>query len=60
MKLDKESLLLYEAPAITEFISIGWMQTLLAKWLAWKVSRKIDRWNKRIDRANYLKSKGFI
>jgi len=55
LKVIIEDLVRYETPVIAEFISTGWIQDILAKHLARKVSRKIARYNKRIDRDNFLK-----
>jgi len=53
--MKKEDLVLYEAPSITEYLSIGWMQTLCAKYIAWKVNRKLDRFEKRKERERFVK-----
>ena len=58
-KIKIEDLVTYEMPTIAEFIAIGWLQTICARYLAWKVNRKIRRYNKRIEREQYLKSKFF-
>jgi hypothetical protein len=59
-KIEIKDLATYEMPTITEFISIGWLQNICASYLAWKVNKKIRRYNKRIERVKYLKEKGFI
>lgn len=52
--MNKEELLVYEMPAIAEFVSIGWMQTIIAKYVAWKVNRKVERYNYRARRKALL------
>ncbi len=53
--MKKEDLVLYEMPTIAEFVSIGWMQTIIVHYIAWKVNRKIRRWNKRIEREEFIR-----
>ncbi len=52
--MDTNKLLLYEAPWITEFISINWVQNLVARYIAYKVNRKVKRYNFRIDRQEFF------
>ena len=52
----KEELLEYEMPTYVEFISIGWMQTVIAWFVAQRVNRKIARWNKRQERKAFIKN----
>jgi hypothetical protein len=60
MKIKIEDLLTYETPTIAEFISIDWMRNIVARYIGWKVDRKIKRYNKRNAREYYLRNKGFI
>jgi hypothetical protein len=53
--MDKQKLLTYECPTISEYISVDWMQTIIARYVAWKVNKKIRRYNKRIERMKFLK-----
>ncbi len=52
--MEKKELLLYEAPTISEFISVGFLQTLTARYIAFKVNRKWERYQKRLRRAEFL------
>jgi len=52
--MKKEDLLIYESPSISEFVSIGFFQDIIAGYLAWKINRKWRRYDKRIVRANNL------
>ena len=54
--MKKEKLVMYEMPVIAEFISIGWMQSIVGHYVAWKVNRKMKRWKKRIERKEFLKN----
>jgi hypothetical protein len=54
--MEKKEILKYEAPFIAEFISIGWMQDVIARYIAWKVNRKWKRYLYREDRENGLES----
>lgn len=58
--MNKEELALYETPAIAGYISNSFLQSVVARYIAWKVNTKIDRMNKRQKRAVYLKSKGLL
>ncbi len=58
-KIKIEDLLAYEMYSISEWVSIGWMQTILARLLAWKVNRKIARYNKRLAREDWIKRNMF-
>lgn len=50
-----EELLEYEMPTWVEFVSIGWMQTIIGRCIARKVNRKIARWNRRQERKMFIK-----
>lgn len=52
--MKKEELVIYEAPTITEFISIDWVQNLMAKYIAWTVTRKYNRYEQRLKRRELL------
>lgn len=54
--MNKTELLTYEAPFISEYVSIGWIQTILARYLAWKINRKLARYEKRLERVRFIKS----
>lgn len=54
--MTKEDLALYEAPALSEFVSNPLIQTLLAGYIAWKVNRKLARLQKRKSRAAFFTS----
>jgi len=54
--MKKEDLLWYEAPAITEKISIDWIQNIMARYIAWKINRKWERYQKRLKRALFLEN----
>lgn len=53
--MTKEELLEYEMPTFVEFVSIGWMQTVIALLIARKVNYKYARWEKRQERQRFLK-----
>ena len=53
--MKKEELLVYEAPTITEFISWSWGQNLAARYLDWKINRKWERYQFRLNRERYFK-----
>lgn len=42
-----KELLLYEMPTIGEYISIKWIQDIIARYLAWNTQRKYDRYLRR-------------
>ena len=52
--MKKEDLVIYEAPTITEFISWGWLQDLVARYIAWTVNRKWDRYQYRLRRNELM------
>lgn len=58
--MKKEELALYETPMIAEFISNHLLQNTIAKYIAWKVNRKVKRMNLRKEREVYLRNKGLI
>ena len=55
-KMEKLDLGMYEAPSIAENISIGWMQELMARYIAWKVNRKWKRYEVRLARNKFFKA----
>jgi hypothetical protein len=56
----KEFLIVYEMPLWYEFISVRWIQNLLARMIAFKINRKLARYNERVERKKWLKEKGLI
>jgi len=52
--LTPRDLIMYEMPLIAEFISINWLQNILAKYTAHKVTKKMARFNKRVDRKELI------
>ncbi len=52
--MNKKELVVYEAPSITEFISWGWLQDLMARYIAWTVNRKWDRYQYRLRRNEMM------
>lgn len=52
--MKEEELLMYEAPSITEYISIPWMQNIVARYIVWKVNRKMRRFKERNLRAKFI------
>lgn len=58
--MNKEELLKYELPSYTEFISWGWLQTIIAKRVAKRINYKVERYNMRNHREAWLKQKGLI
>lgn len=51
--MNKEELIKYEAPYIAEFVN-GWLGTLIAKYIVWKINKKLRRYNKRIEREKFV------
>ncbi len=58
--MEKEELLKYEMPSIAEFVSVGFLQTILARYTAWKINKKWARYVARQEREKWIKSKGLI
>jgi len=54
--MKKEEFILYEMPWFVEFISIRWLQSIIAKYIARTVERKLYRLEKRKFRAEWLKN----
>ena len=53
--MNKNELLIYEIPAIAEYISIGFLQTIIARYIAWKIKRKLRRYEHRKFREKFFK-----
>jgi len=53
--MKKEELIKYELPSLAEFVSIGWLQTIIAWYYAKKVNRKFARYEKRLKREDWIK-----
>lgn len=53
--MEKKELLVYECPSIAEYVSFNWGQSIIGKYLSYKINRKIKRYNKRIKREQFLK-----
>lgn len=53
--MNTNKMIKYEMPWIAEFISINWLQDVVARYVAFKVSRKIKRYNHRIEREKWVK-----
>lgn len=45
--MEEKELLKYEMPTIAEFVSNDFLQNILARYLAWKVNRKMKRYKIR-------------
>lgn len=45
--MDFKSLIEYEAPAIAEYISNKYFQNIVAKYLSWKIEKKLLRYRAR-------------
>lgn len=52
--MKKEELIVYELPSISEYISIEFLQNMIARYTARKVNRKWSRYEKRKDRELFL------
>lgn len=52
---NQEELVMYELPSISEYISIGWMRTIIARYCAFKIKRKMIRYKNRVDLDNFIK-----
>lgn len=53
--MTKKELMTYEAPTITEYISIDLLQKVLGKYVAWKINRKLKRYQKRLEIELFIK-----
>jgi len=51
--MTKEELILYEMPFFVEFISINWLQDIIARYIGWKVNRKFNRFARRKNLIKY-------
>ena len=49
-----KKLLEYETPLFAEYVSWNWLQNIIAKYIAWKVRRKLKRLDLRQKRKEYL------
>ena len=54
--MTEQELLEYEAPAISEWVSFGWGQEIIAYLLAKKINYKLRRFKKRQKRKQYIKN----
>lgn len=52
--MNEEELLKYELPSISEYISIGWMQEIIARLTANRINRKLRRYKKRKEREEFI------
>jgi hypothetical protein len=52
--MDKKKLLYYELPFFTEYCSIGFLQDLIGRYVAWKINRKYKRYLDRLERAKMI------
>jgi len=52
--MNKDELTFYELPAIASYISIWWIQDLVARYVAYKVNTKYARMIKRIEDAKSI------
>lgn len=52
--MTKKELLLYDTPSIAEHISWDFLQTIIAKYTAWKINRKVRRYEYRVIREKYF------
>jgi hypothetical protein len=48
LQMNKRFLLLYEMPRIAKYISNPLLQTMISKYLAWTINRKMDRYEEYI------------
>lgn len=53
--MDKEKLLKYELPSVAEYVSVGWVQEIIAWYTARRINFKVARYNKRIKREVFIK-----
>lgn len=53
----KQFLLKYDCPSIAENTSFKWGQNLIARYLAWKINTKLDRYNRRLKRDELCRVK---
>ena len=56
MKIKIEDLLEYEMWSICEYIPKGWLQSIVAKLMAYQVNGKLRRYNNRIERKNFIRN----
>jgi hypothetical protein len=58
--MNRKQLLTYELPSISEYISFGWGQSIIAYFVGRKINRKLKRYNKRLEREKFVKSYNLI
>ena len=51
-----QELIKYELPSYTEYVSIGWLQNIIARYYCKKVNKKYARYKMRLQREKFIKS----
>ena len=54
--MKKEDLTIYEVPSIAEHISISWVQDIIARYTAWRVNTKWNRYVRTLERQKFIES----
>jgi hypothetical protein len=54
--MKKEDLTVYEVPSIAEYVSISWMQDIIARYTAWRVNTKWNRYVRRLERQKFIEA----
>ena len=47
---------MYEAPTISEYISNGFLQGIVSRYIAYKINKKWIRYEKRMSREKFLQA----
>jgi len=47
-------LIAYEMPSVAEFVSFDCLHTIIGCYVAWKINRKMKRYQKRQNRKEFL------
>lgn len=50
-KIQPKDLLFYEMPSCAEYTNIGFIQEMIARYTAWKINRKYERYLTRLERT---------
>ena len=54
--MKKEDLTVYEVPSIAEYVSNSFLQDIIARYTAWRVNTKWNRYVRRLERQKFIES----
>jgi hypothetical protein len=54
--MKKEDLTVYEVPSIAEHVSNPFLQDIIARYTAWRVNSKWNRYVRRLERQKFIES----